>query len=166
MALVVRPMLAGEARAVLDIHARSVRGLAAPHYPPEVIEAWAAPVTGEYIRGFNKNPDNEIRLVAELDGALVGLGCLVVQHSELRACYVAPEAARKGVGSALVREIERIANEHGLDLLRLDASINAAPFYAALGYEVVKCGEYVWPSGQRMAAVAMRKVLKRKSVRT
>ena len=160
MATSVRPMLAEEARAFLDIHTRSVRGLAASHYPPDVIEAWVVPITEEYIRGFIKNPDNEIRLVAELDGALVGLGCLVVQNSELRACYVAPEAVRKGVGSALVREIERIAREHGLGHLHLDASINAEPFYTALGYEVVGRGEHVWPSGQRMEAVMMRKALR------
>ena len=160
MAVVVRPMLADEARAFLEIHTRSVRGLAASHYPPEVIEAWVVPMTEEYLRGFIKNQDKEIRLVAEVDGSLVGLGCLVVQNAELRACYVAPGAARKGVGSALVREIERIAREHGLDHLHLDASVNAEPFYSALGYEVVERKEHVWPSGQRMEAVTMRKALK------
>jgi putative acetyltransferase len=157
MAVVVRPMLAGEARAFLDIHSRSVRGLAASHYPPEVIDAWVVPATDENVRAFLENPDGELRLLAELDGSVAGLGCLVVQNAELRGCYVAPEAARKGVGSALVREIERIAREHGLDHLRLDASINAESFYSALGYEVVERGEHVWPSGQRMAAVTMRK---------
>jgi putative acetyltransferase len=159
MAVVVRPMLAEEARTFLEIHTRSIHGLAAPHYPPEVIEAWVVPVTEATIRGLLENPDHEIRLLAALDGVLVGLGCLVVQNSELRACYVAPEAARKGVGTAIVREIERIAKTRGLDHLQLEASINAEPFYAALGYEVVERGEHAWPSGQRMAAVAMRKVL-------
>ena len=159
MAVVVRPMLAEEARSFLEIHTRSIRGLAAAHYPSEVIEAWVVPITDDTVRGFLDNPDREIRLLAALEGMPVGLGCLVVQNSELRACYVAPEAARKGVGTAIVREIERIAREHGLDHLRLEASINAEPFYAALGYEVVERGEHAWPSGQRMAAVAMRKVL-------
>jgi putative acetyltransferase len=160
MTITIHEMRPEEARAFLEIHTRSVRGLAASHYPPEVIEAWVVPMTEEYLRGFIKNQDNEIRLVAEVDGALVGLGCLVVRNAELRACYVAPEAARKGVGSALVREIERIAREHGLDHLHLDASINAEPFYSALGYEVVERGEHVWPSGQRMEAVMMRKALR------
>lgn len=159
MAVVVRPMLADEARAFLDIHTRSVRGLAASHYPPEIIDAWVVPATDENVGRFLENPDGELRLLAELDGSLVGLGCLVVQTAELRACYVAPEAARKGVGTALVREIERIAREQGLDHLHLDASINAEPFYSALGYEVVERGEHVWPSGQRMEAVMMRKML-------
>jgi putative acetyltransferase len=92
MAVVVRPMLADEARAFLDIHARSVRGLAASHYPPAVIDAWVVPATDESVRRFLENPDGELRLLAELDGTLVGLGCLVVQKAELRACYVAPGA--------------------------------------------------------------------------
>jgi GNAT superfamily N-acetyltransferase len=153
-------MRPGEERAFLDIHTRSIRGLAASHYTPEVIEAWVVPMTEEYLRAFVRNQDNEIRLVAELDGVLVGLGCLVVQTAELRACYVVPEAARKGIGRALVGEIERIARERGLDHLHLEASINAEPFYSALGYEVVERGVHVWPSGQRMAAVTMRRVLR------
>ena len=159
MIVTVRPTRQEEARAFLDIHTRSVLGLAASHYPPDVIAAWVLPVTEENLRRFLENPDDEIRLLAELDGTLVGLGCLVLQHSELRACYVVPEVARRGVGTAIVREIERIAKQHGLEQLHLDASINAEPFYAALGYDVVGRGEHVWTSGERMEAVMMRKVL-------
>ncbi len=55
----------------------------------------------------------------------------MLQASELRACYVVPEAARKGVGSALVTEIERIPAENGLTQLDLQASTNAEPFCSA-----------------------------------
>lgn len=158
--ITIRPMRQEEARTFLDIHTRSVVGLAASHYPADVIAAWIRPVTEDNIRGFLENSANEIRLLAEIDGTPVGLGCLVLQNSELRACYVVPEAARKGVGTAIVGEIERIAKQHRLDHLQLDASINAEPFYAALGYEVVERGEHAWPSGQRMAAVTMRKVFR------
>jgi putative acetyltransferase len=105
------------------------------------------------------NHDNEIRIVAELDGAVVGIGALVVADSELRACYVAPAAARNGVGSALVAEIERMARHHGLTHLELLSSLTAEPFYRALGYEVEDRVEHVLGSGDRMAAVKMRKGL-------
>jgi putative acetyltransferase len=161
MSLVVRPMREDEARLFLEIHGRSVRGLAAEHYPADVIAAWAgpAPISDEGVRGFLKNPDHEIRLLAELNGQPVGLGSLVVNNTELRACYVVPEAARMGVGSALVKEMERIARDRGLTHLELHASVNAEPFYAALGYEAVERGEHVLRSGLRMAAVKMRKTL-------
>ena len=89
----------------------------------------------------------------------MGIGALVVKNSELRACYVAPRATRKGVGSALVAEIERIAREHGLTCLRVDSSTTAEAFYAAQGYDVEERGEHVLRSGTRMAAVKMRRSL-------
>ena len=42
-------------------------------------------------------------------GEPVGIGAVVLRNSELRAYYVAPSADRRGVGTALVEEIERIA---------------------------------------------------------
>ena len=114
------------------------------------------------LRDLERNDDGEIRLIAELDGAAVGIGALVVVDSELRACYVVPEAGRRGVGAAIVREIERIAIAEGLTELTLQASVNAEPFYAALGYGVLERGEHTLRGGQRMAAVRMAKQLTQK----
>jgi putative acetyltransferase len=144
----------------LEIHSRSIWGLASAHYSPEVIEAWSAPITDERLRRFLENRDGEIRLIAELDGEPVGLGALVIASSELRACYVEPEAARKGVGTALVREIERIAEESGLERLELLASVNAESFYAFLGYQADRRTELVLSTGVAMAAVKMTKTLR------
>jgi Acetyltransferase (GNAT) domain len=48
---------------------------------------------------------------------------------------VVPEAARRGVGTALVKEIKRIPTTNGVQALESLASVNAEPFYASLGYE-------------------------------
>ena len=48
--------------------------------------------------------------------------------------------SRFGVGTAIVREIERIARDHGLTHLNLESSVNAELFYATLGYEVIGSG--------------------------
>jgi putative acetyltransferase len=158
--ITVRPMRTDDARAFLEVHHAAVRGIAAADYPPPVIEAWAPlPITDRTVDGFLANPDQEIRLVAEIDGAIVGVGALVPGKTELRACYVAPGAARRCVGSALVREIERIARQQGLAFLELDSSVTAEPFYAALAYEARERGEHVLGSGQPMACVKMRKDL-------
>ena len=109
---------------------------------------------------FLANPDKEIRLIADLDGVPVGFGALVLAPAELRACYVVPEAARNGVGTALVREIERIAIQNGVERLDLLSSLNAEPFYAALGYDSTEATNHVLGSGQVMAAVKMSKTLR------
>jgi putative acetyltransferase len=147
-----------DARGFLEVHHAAVRGIAARDYPPAVIEHWAPlPVTDKDIEQFLVNRDGEIRLVAEIDGAIVGVGAIILAKSELRACYVEPGAARKGVGSALVHAIERIACARKLPFLELDSSLTAEPFYTALGYEVRARGEHVLDSGRSMACVRMRK---------
>ena len=160
MGVVVRPMRDDEARSFLEIQRAAVRGLAAKDYPTSVIDAWAPlPITDTAVAFFRVNHDNEIRLVAELDGELVGIVALVLAGSELRACYVVPAAARSGVGSALVVEIEQVARHHGLTHLELLSSLTAEPFYRALGYEVEDRVEHTLGSGGRMPAVKMRKTL-------
>jgi putative acetyltransferase len=159
MHIQVRALRAGEGRVYLELLARSIRGLASHYYDPEVIAAWLTPTDEDTLRRFELNPQSEVRLLAEVDGQPVGIGAMIVANSELRACYVAPEACRKGVGSALVREIETVAKKYGLTHLHLHGSVNAEPFYAALGYEVVERGEHVLSTGHRMAAVRMRKTL-------
>lgn len=159
MPITVRPLRADEGRMYLELVNKAIRGLAVSHYPPDAIEGWVVPVTDETVRDLMLNPDHEVRLVAELDGTPVGIGALVVQRSELRACYVSPQAARRGCGSALVREMERLGRENGLTRLELAASINAEPFYAAHGYEVSERSEVVLGNGHRMSAVWMWKNL-------
>ena len=156
MSVFIRAMRSEDARRFLEIQRESVRGIAARDYPTAVIKAWAPlPITDEVVERFLSNADHEIRLIAELDGQPAGIGALVLGNSELRACYVVPGAARRGVGTAIVAEIERIAREHGLVYLRLESSLTAEPFYAALGYQVEERGELILASGVPMAAIMM-----------
>lgn len=157
--IVVRPLRPDEGRVYLHIINAAIRGLAAGHYSPEAIEGWVHPVTEEAIEQVMLNEGHEIRLIAELDGRPAGIGALVLERFELRACYVSPDAARRGCGSALVGEIERIARGNGLTHLDLAASLNAEPFYAAQGYDVRQRSDVVLRNGHRLAAVWMRKDL-------
>lgn len=148
-----------EGRTFLEMHSRSVRGHGAQCYSPEVLDAWAAKFDSAAVDEFLRNPDSEIRLIAEIDGTPAGIGAIVVSKSELRACYVVPEAARRGVGTAIVREIERIARQHALAELELLASVNALPFYETLGYRPEGQIQHILATGIRMAAIRMRKRL-------
>ena len=159
MTVSVRPLRDGEIRLYLEIHERAVRGLAGSHYSRDDIEGWVVPATDDNLRRLALNPDREIRLIAELDGEPVGMGALVLQQSELRAVYVSPEGARRGCGTALVREIERIAGDNGVARLTLHASLNAERFYAGLGYETLDRTTVELPNDQRMAVVRMGKDL-------
>jgi putative acetyltransferase len=159
MSLTVRPLRPDELRVYLDIVSRAIRGLAASHYSSEAIDGWVPRMTDQSIQELTVNAEGEIRLLAELDGVPAGIGALVVEKSELRACYVVPEAARRGCGSALVREIERLATDHGLTRVQLASSLNAEAFYASLGYRVGERSEVALPNGHRLPCVWMEKDL-------
>jgi putative acetyltransferase len=157
-AIFLREMRADDARQFLLVHHGAVRGIAAKDYGPEIVEEWAPmPISDEAVELVAANPDNEVRIVAEMDGEIVGIAVIIPKKNELRACYVLPKAARKGVGSALVSRLERIASQHGLKYLELVSSITAEPFYSSLGYESLERGEHVMSTGGRMACVKMRK---------
>jgi putative acetyltransferase len=159
MACVVRELQEDELRSYIDIVNSAITGLATTHYTADVIHNWIVPVTDETLNELRLNEDREIRLVAELNGQLVGIGALVVERSELRACYVLPAAARQGVGTALVNAIETIARAEGLDYLAFAASLNAEPFYRALGYCVRERMDVALRNGVRMNGVWMHKQL-------
>jgi putative acetyltransferase len=162
MPLSIREMGPDDARAFLEVHHMAVRELATADYPTDVINAWAPlPITDKDVELVRLNADREYRLVAEFDGKIVGVGCLVPANSEVRACYVAPSATRKGVGSAILRAIERVARDRGVTTLQADSSLTAEPFYRFNGYEAYARGEHVLNTGARMACVKVRKDLTR-----
>lgn len=160
MEVAIRPMRDEDVRAFVEVLNASIRGLAAHHYPPEVIEDWAPILVDDTaVRRVRANSDGEIRFIAELDGQAVGIGALIPERNQLRACYVVPGAARRGVGTALVRAIEQEAQARGVCELELEASLNGEPFYARLGYESLGRDERELRTGRLMACVKMRKLL-------
>ena len=160
MDLTVRAMRPGDARAFVEVHRAAVRGLAAGHYPAEVIEAWAPlPVTEAEVERLREAPSDELRLVAERGGRIVGIAAWRPAAGEATACYVEPGEARAGVGSALLAAVEAGARRAGPGALETDSSLNAEPFYRARGYEAVERGTHRLAAGPEMAAIRMRKRL-------
>jgi putative acetyltransferase len=156
MPILIREIRPEDARTFLEIHHAAVRGLASKDYASQVIEAWAPmPITLHHVEDVQSNAEGEYRLAAEIDGQLAGISCILAEKNELRACYVTPSASRRGIGSALLREIERAAREQGLTYLVADSSLTAEPFYRSNGYQVC-----VLHNGQRMACVKMRKAIR------
>jgi hypothetical protein len=88
-------MRSEDARAYLGVQRAAVRGLAIEYYSQTVIEAWAPlPITDEDVDGVLANPENEFRLIAEVGDEIVGIGSVIPNQMELRACYVVPMMAK------------------------------------------------------------------------
>jgi GNAT superfamily N-acetyltransferase len=129
----MRRAVPADAAAIWAIHTRAIRETASSHYAPESIAAWSGRTTpASYLV-----PIATQVVVVACDDAdrIVGFAELDPAEGLVKACYVDPDVDRRGVGRALMQAVERAACEHGRTALMLDASLNALPFYQALGWQ-------------------------------
>ena len=119
--------------------------------------------------------------VATLDGALAGCGGWsrrntlyggdqrpvgsatyldpATDAARIRAFFVAPTAARKGVGRALLDACTEAALKAGFRSLTLMATLPGVPYYAALGFHADEDVVDALPDGTMLKFVRMSKVI-------
>ena len=98
-------------------------------------------------------------LVAEEDGALAGFAVLDLASGEVDAVFVDPAHQGRGIALDMLRRLEVLAQERGVQRLFLSASLNAVAFYERAGFMRVRDGVYAHRSGIGIASVFMEKVL-------
>ena len=129
--LSIRRAIAADAEAIYALHMASIRALGASHYSAAQLEAWC----GERSATSYLAPiATKVVVVAEDGNTICGFGQLDPGAHAVEAVYVSPSAVRKGIGSAILRELEHHAVSLLLPRLTLDASFNAEEFYAVHGY--------------------------------
>lgn len=80
-----------------------------------------------------------------------------VDAARIRAFFVAPEAARRGVGRALLEACTAAARAAGFQSLTLMATLPGVPFYSALGFTGDEAVVDVLPDGTPLRFVRMSK---------
>jgi len=129
----IRPAREADAEAISRVIVQTLRLSNAADYPPQVIERVAANFDAAGVRGLLESRQVFVALDDERVVATASLADDVV-----RSVFVLPEMQGRGVGKALMRYIEGVARAAGVQLLRVPASLTAVPFYAALGYTVIR----------------------------
>lgn len=82
---------------------------------------------------------NEV-FVAEEDGEVLGFAAIVAHEgndAELEGIFVEPAAWRRGIGTLLLRQIEREAHAWQASRLHVIANRHVADFYTANGFTIV-----------------------------
>ena len=90
---------------------------------------------------------------------MVGFGVLNQASAVVEAVYVSPAAGRCGIGLEVLRKLEERATALGLKVLRLNASLNAIPFYEKAGYVAQERSKYRLLTGIEIACVPMVKAM-------
>lgn len=154
----IRPAQPADARALLDIHARAIRELAATHYSEDQRDAWVARMSAERLREAMTAREFLVAETATPTGPrIVGYGQLHPVEGVIEAIYVDPGFSRRGVGRSLFEALERRARALGLPGLVLDASLNSVPFYAAMGFRQKCLDHHALAPGVQMACAVMEK---------
>jgi putative acetyltransferase len=111
--------------------------------------------------------DTIAAFVRELDGdrdgdrpALIGFAQLDPTDARLRALFVDGDLQQRGVGSALLAEIERRALQRGLTRLHGAMSLNAVPFYLRAGFRPRPGPERLVAAGVPVPVLRMEKDLR------
>lgn len=130
----IRPAEPDDAEAICGVHVAAISAVESPAYDDGQILAWASyPTPDRYPIEDDRSPV----FVAEADGEVVGFAELDAAEAAVEEVYVHPDHAREGVGTALLDRVAAAAEERGLDGLSVTASLNAVPFYEAVGYRQV-----------------------------
>ena len=167
-------------RAALErLIAESARGLSRGVYSGEQVEAALASVFGVDTDLIHDGT----YYVAEAEGSAVGCGGWskrrtlfggdrygardsgyldpATEPAKIRAFFVHPGWARRGVGGHILETCEREAEAAGFRELELMATLPGVPFYAARGYEAGAQVEYEIAERVIIEFVPMRKELGR-----
>jgi GNAT superfamily N-acetyltransferase len=98
-------------------------------------------------------------VVAALAGRVVGFAQLDAPSSRLRALFVDAGEQRRGLGRALLAEIEARAAARGCARLHGAMSLNAVPFYERAGFRALGGVERLTSIGVAIPIVRMEKRL-------
>ena len=130
-AVSLRPYLAADAERCADIFRASVEELAIEDYSAEQCAAWAARADDP---DFPKRLADALTLVALVDGELAGFASLNGAET-IDMLYVDPEFARRGVATALLDALTRLAAARGAKTLTADVSDTARPLFERQGFQ-------------------------------
>jgi GNAT superfamily N-acetyltransferase len=81
------------------------------------------------------------------------------EPARIRAMFVRPDQARRGIGRAILAACEEEARQAGFGTLELMSTLPGLPLYQACGYTVEESADIVLPDGVRLGGARMRKVL-------
>jgi putative acetyltransferase len=154
----IRHATPADAPAIIQVHSDSVRLLCTVDYTTQQIAAWERQMArAHWLRGKVPQPRYAVLVAEEPDGSIIGFA--ERWRNEIYAVYVHPFYTRRGIGRALLGELERSAREDGIEALQVAGSLTAEPFYLACGYEIDSRGTFTFQDGTSIACVRMSKCL-------
>ena len=178
MEIAIRMATMQDVPALKELIPTSARELSKGYYTPQQAESAI-----KYIFGMDTQLiADKTYYIAEADGQVVGCGGWSKRKTlyggdqmkteqdplldpeqdagRIRAFFIHPEWARKGIGRRIIEACEEAAKADGFTRMELGATLPGEPLYAAMGYEVTDRFDIPMGDGTALPAAHMKKQLK------
>lgn len=179
----IRPAQPSDISLLKPLIDASVRGLQANDYTPAQIDGALATVYGVDTQLISDRTYLvvEVRPTSSSDWVIAGCGgwskrktlfggdqaagredSLLDPRSDaakIRAFFIHPDYARRGLGTLILDACEQAARATGFRRLEMGATLTGVPFYKARGYAVLERISVPLPGGNSMAVVRMGKTI-------
>ncbi len=175
--MIIRLATVEDREMITQLIAQSARFLSREHYDDAQIETAIATVFGVDTDLI----DDGTYFVAEISGELVGCGGWSrrktlfggdqfasrdagyldpqSEPAKIRAFFIDPNHARKGIARAILSHCESEARAHGFRALELMATLPGVEFYKSCGFVVAGAFDLDLTAGVKLELVPMRKEL-------
>ncbi len=134
--MIIRLFKKNDARDVFETHELAVKKVMGEFYSPKQIIALTE--NSEAYNWAETLSSKTLALVADTGIKVVGFADLDKNQENsgyMQHLYVNPSYHGQGIGSKLVKDLEALARQIGINQITLEASINAHCFYRNRGYE-------------------------------
>ncbi|MCB8823438.1 GNAT family N-acetyltransferase [Microvirga rosea] len=122
-----------DAEAIGQVVLSALRSSNAKDYTPEII----ARVAESFSPAGMATLMARCEVLVAVEGPRI-VGTASLDGKVVRTVFVAPDCQGKGVGAALMRELDRLARAKGNTTLAVPSSVTAEGFYAKLGFKAVR----------------------------
>jgi putative acetyltransferase len=157
----IRRATPADAVAIAAAHRDSIESIGPSFYPPNDVDAWKEGLAADVYLNAMKAGEVFFIATGSVDGTSQVLGFAsdypIEGATHGTSVYVRGLAARRGIGTALLRRAEAHAVADGALQIQIEASLAGVEFYRANGYAEVRRGQTRLMSGHPIASVVMQK---------
>ena len=151
--LPIRKATQDDAAAVWDLRNAAILHACKGFYADELLGLWTA---GQMTEEFVEFVVQQF-YVATVNGVVVGSGFTDLGQGSVEAVFVRPDMMGCGIGRRIVAFCEELGRSAGLTELKLESTLNAAPFYRRCGFVGDMVGVYRSPRGISLPCIPMTK---------
>lgn len=131
----VRDYHPDDVQALANIYFNTIQKINIQHYTEQQINVWA-PTSSLEAAGWAKKFSRTKPIIATVGDEIVGFAEFE-PNGHIDCFYCHHKWIRKGVGSALMKEILKRAKDNPIHLIFAEVSITAKPFFEKWGFRVI-----------------------------